>query len=66
MLTVLIEVSREGISRVRVPVQTLADQSESRNLLERIAVPLDLLHRAAQNFPEDDSVPALRPEPVKF
>lgn len=50
MITIHIEVTPVGIKRVRIPVSSLADQTESRGLMDAISVPLDLLNRAAQSF----------------
>ena len=43
---------------MRVPVSSLAEHAESRQLMDRIAVPLDLLHRAAPDFTDEKSLPA--------
>jgi len=53
MVTITIEVTRFGVSKITAPASSLADHAEIRQLLERASVPLDLLNRSIQSFNDD-------------
>jgi NifB/MoaA-like Fe-S oxidoreductase len=57
MAKIVITVSEAGVTQVRVPVASLADEQQAMKLLAHVSVAVDLLSRAAQDFP-------IAPEPV--